>query len=187
MSTKPMFWLDRDGTIVDDPGYLKDPGQLRLLPGAAAAVARLNAMGTVVLVTNQSGIGRGYMERSDVDAVHAALAEQLASVGAHIDHIELCPHRPDEACDCRKPQSGMILRARAAMGSLGPEYMIGDKRADLGLARATGCTSILVRTGDGLETESALRGSGELDTLCDHVADDLAGAASWIIESGDAR
>jgi histidinol-phosphate phosphatase family protein len=179
-----VFWLDRDGTIVDDPGYLKDPGAVVLLPGAAEAVARLNRVGTVVLVTNQSGIGRGYMGRDDVDAVHTVVVERLGAAGAHLDHIEICPHAPDDHCSCRKPEPDMILRARAALGAFSVEYVIGDKVADLELARATGCHSILVRTGDGAETERALLESGRLGNLCDHVSDDLAAAVDWVLANG---
>ena len=113
MRARPIIWLDRDGTVVDDPGYLDDPGRLALLPGAAEAVRRLNEIGTVVLVTNQSGIGRGYMTRETVDEIHARLERRLSDSGAHLDAIEICPHLPDEQCDCRKPRPGMILRARA--------------------------------------------------------------------------
>lgn len=175
--TGTVFWLDRDGTVVDDPGYLADPAGLVLLPGAAGAVARLNRAGTVILVTNQSGIGRGYMSRADVDAVNAALVRELARAGARLDRVEVCPHAPDEACDCRKPRPGLVERGRAALGPFDREVVIGDKRADLELARATGCESVLVRTGEGQRTEQELRASGELERLCDLVCDDLAAAA----------
>ena len=186
MTDAVVFWLDRDGTIVDDPGYLRDPGAVVLLPGAAEAVARLNRLGTVVLVTNQSGIGRGYMDRETVDAVHAVVAERLAEAGAHLDRIELCPHTPDDRCSCRKPGPDMILRARAVLGEFTAEYVIGDKLADLQLARATGCRSVLVRTGDGATTERVLRESDRLHGLCDHVADDLPAAVDWIHADGAA-
>jgi D-glycero-D-manno-heptose 1,7-bisphosphate phosphatase len=172
---RPIIWLDRDGTVVDDPGYLDDPGRLALLPGAAEGVRRLNEIGTVVLVTNQSGIGRGYMTRETVDEIHARLERRLSDSGAHLDAIEICPHRPDEQCDCRKPRPGMILRARAEFTARGAEYVVGDKAADVGLARAAGCVAILVRTGEGRETEPALDPGA-----VDHVADDLAAAAEWI-------
>lgn len=179
-----VFWLDRDGTVLDDPGYLKDPGGVVLLPGAADAVARLNAAGTVVLVTNQSGIGRGLMERDDVDAVHAVLEERLAAAGAHLDRIEICPHSPEDRCSCRKPAPDMIIRARAALGEFSAEYVIGDKVADLELARATGCTAILVRTGEGAGTERELVEAGRLEELCDQVVDDLAAAAEHVLTDG---
>jgi len=83
--TRPVFWIDRDGTIVDDPGYLDDPAALVLLPGAAHAVARLNRLGELVLVTNQSGIGRGYTTREVVDAIHDELQRRLGEAGAHLE------------------------------------------------------------------------------------------------------
>lgn len=169
--SRPVFWLDRDGTIVDDPGYLDDPAALVLLPGAAEAVARLNRLGTVILVTNQSGIGRGYMTRQVVDAIHEELRRRLAEADAHLDGIELCPHHPDEGCDCRKPQPGMVLRARPGLGPHGNEYVIGDKEADVELAHAAGCIPVLVRTGEGAATDGARAG---------FVAADLASAVDWI-------
>ena len=175
--TRPVFWLDRDGTIVDDPGYLADPDALGLLPGAAAAVARLNGLGTVILVTNQSGIGRGYMTRDVVDAIHRELAKKLAAEGAHLDGIEICPHHPDEGCDCRKPKPGMVLRARPSLGAHGTEYVIGDKPADVELAHAAGCVPVLVRTGEGAETDGARAA---------FVGADLATAVDWI-ESREVR
>jgi D-glycero-D-manno-heptose 1,7-bisphosphate phosphatase len=138
----------------------------------------------VVLVTNQSGIGRGYMGRDDVDAVHGVVRKRLAEAGAHLDRIEICPHTPDDHCTCRKPGPDMILRARAAIGEFALEYVIGDKLADLQLARATGCHSILVRTGDGAATERALIEAGRLRDLCDHVFDDLAAAVDWLLADG---
>lgn len=173
-----VFWLDRDGTIVDDPGYLDDPAKLVLLPGAATAVARLNALGTVVLVTNQSGVGRGYMSAETVQAIHARLRQELADSGARLDRVEICPHTPDEGCDCRKPEPEMILRARRELPSASGEYVVGDKIADLKLARATGCIAILVRTGDGRDTEAGF--GGLPNPVCDHVADDLGAAVDWI-------
>jgi histidinol-phosphate phosphatase family protein len=169
--TRPVFWLDRDGTIVDDPGYLDDPAALVLLPGAAEAVARLNQLGTVILVTNQSGIGRGYMTREVVDAIHEELRRMLAGAGAHLDGIELCPHHPDQRCDCRKPEPGMVLRARLALGPHGAEYVIGDKPADVELAHAAGCIPVLVRTGEGTDVDGS---------RAEFVARDLQAAVDWI-------
>lgn len=169
--TRPVFWIDRDGTIVDDPGYLDDPAALVLLSGAAEAVARLNRLGEVILVTNQSGIGRGYTTREVVDAIHEELQRKLGEAGAHLDRIEVCPHHPDEGCDCRKPAPGMVLRARADLGPHGDEYVIGDKPADVELAHAAGCIPILVRTGEGSSTDGARAA---------FVAEDLAAAVDWI-------
>jgi histidinol-phosphate phosphatase family protein len=181
---KVVFWLDRDGTIVDDPGYLSNPEDLVLLPGTARAIARLNAVGPVVLVTNQSGIGRGYASREQVDRIHEALALELARAGARLDRIEICPHAPSDGCSCRKPAPGMIERARAEMDPAEREFVVGDKPADLELARATGCVAVLVRTGEGRKTEAELDAAGELGQRADHVADDLGGAVEWILGPG---
>ena len=176
--TRPVFWLDRDGTIVDDPGYLADPAALVLLDGAAEAVARLNRLGTVILVTNQSGIGRGYMTREVVDTIHDELQRKLGDAGAHLDQIELCPHHPDEGCECRKPEPGMVLRARSGLGPHGNEYVIGDKPADVELAHAAGCIPVLVRTGDGVATDGA---------RAEFIAADLSAAVDWIESREAAR
>lgn len=181
-------WLDRDGTIVDDPGYLKDPAALVLLDGAAGAVAELGRAGaTIVLVTNQSGIGRGLITRGEVDAVHAELERRLARAGARLDRIEICPHLPsslltagETPCDCRKPRPGMVLRAREALGldAALPQAVVGDKRADLQLARAVGARAVLVLTGEGRQTLRELGAAG--DPPPDLVAEDLAGAVPWL-------
>ena len=185
MKHRAVVWLDRDGTIVDDPGYLRDPEALRLLPGAGAAVARLNAAGvTVVLVTNQSGIGRGLLTEHDLERVHAALRARLADEGAHLDAIRHCPHLPDHLrpageapCACRKPRPGMIEAARVdlAVGTSTPQFVVGDKPADVELARNAGCRAVLVLTGEGRTT---LR---RHDVEADHVATGVQGAVDWIL------
>ncbi len=176
-------YLDRDGTVVDDPGYLRDPADLRLLEGAAAAVARLNRAGLrVVLVTNQSGIGRGYMQRGDVEAVHRALTEVLRAGGAHLDAVYYCPHRPDEGCRCRKPGPGLVERARRELGiGSGPEFVIGDKEADVGLAWRVGARPVLVRTGEGAATEARFRSGPAGLPPGLWVADDLGAAAGLVL------
>ena len=186
MNHRAVVWLDRDGTIVDDPGYLRDPGALRLLPGAGEAVSRLNAAGiTVVLVTNQSGIGRGLLTESDLRSVHAELQSRLASAGAHLDAIRHCPHLPDpllppgvRPCACRKPRPGMIEAARDGLGvpSGTPQFVVGDKPADVRLARAAGCRSVLVLTGEGRTTQR------HRNVEADHVALDIGVAVDWILE-----
>lgn len=183
-----VVWLDRDGTLVDDPGYLKDPAAVRLLRGAAAAVARLNRAGaTVVLVTNQSGIGRGLLDRTDFAAVQAELVRQLDEQGAHLDDVRFCPHAPansgDARCRCRKPAPGMVEDARRALGigASTPEVAVGDKAADLDLGRSCGAGRVLVLTGEGTATRDALAAEGTLDSRADHVAADLAAAVPWIL------
>lgn len=170
--------IDRDGTLNVEKDYLSDPAKLELTTGAGAALARLqqNGYGLVVL-TNQSGIARGYFSLAQLDAIHARLRSLLANSGIQLDGIYLCPHGPDEDCPCRKPRSGMVDQAVKDLG-FDPRqaFMIGDKLADLQLGRAVGATTILVRTGYGRKTEESLPNG-----LADHTADDLAAAADWIL------
>ena len=151
-------FLDRDGTLIQERGYLKDPDQVALEQGAAEAVARLNRSGfAVVLVTNQSGVARGYYKEEDVAAVHRRLERLLEAEGARLDGVYYCPHYPEgvveeyrQACSCRKPAGGMLLRAAEDLDiRLEGSYMIGDKLTDAQAARREGLTGILVRTGYG--------------------------------------
>ena len=149
MKARFVVWLDRDGTIVDDPGYLSDPDAVHLLRGAAEAITLLRAAGAfVAVVTNQSGIARGYMTRETVDRIHDRMRAQLRrdEPSADVDAIYVCPHLPaeklpvgQEACDCRKPAPGMVLQAlrENALADL-PSFVVGDKLADLGLAQNVG-------------------------------------------------
>ena len=167
--------LDRDGTVNVDKHYLSDPDQLELLPGSGEAIARLNKAGWgVVIVTNQSGIGRGYFDMDRLAQIHARLHELLAEHGAHVDDIQICPHGPNDDCLCRKPLPGMVLRAAEHLG-FDPKnaIMVGDKEVDVGLGHAVGATSFLVRTGYGRTQEST--------TKADHVVDDLAAAVDLVL------
>lgn len=165
--------LDRDGTIIVDKNYLSDPAGVELLPGAAEGLLLLQKSGFgLVVVTNQSGIGRGYYSIQDMDAVNKRMCLLLADSGIVFDGIYFCPHGPHDKCDCRKPLPGMALRAAAELGfELELAVVIGDKAADLDLARAIGARSVLVRTGYGAMTESTLR------TPPDIIADNLFEAA----------
>ena len=151
-------FLDRDGTLIQEKGYLKDPAEVALEEGAAEAVVRLNRLGfAVVLVTNQSGLARGYYTEEDVAAVHQRLGELLTADHARLDGLYYCPHHPEgvveeyrKTCSCRKPAVGMYQRASDALGiELKGSYMIGDKLTDMEAARRVGLTGILVKTGYG--------------------------------------
>lgn len=169
--------LDRDGTVIALEHYLVDPERVALLEGAAAGMRRLAALGLgVVIVTNQSAVGRGLLDERRLGAVHARLIECLEAVGVHIDGIFHCPHLPDAGCACRKPGRGMVDRAAAVLGFDPAQcFVIGDAASDIELGRRLEATTILVRTGYGAETEK--RGAP-----FDHVVDDLDAASALIAD-----
>lgn len=179
------LFLDRDGTINTEVDFLRSPDELRLLPGAARAIREANlAHVPVVVITNQSGIARGYLTEDDLARVHERLRDVLASEGAHVDAIEYCPHHPTTgsqpyrvACDCRKPGTGMLTRAAERLGiDLGASYVIGDRCVDMEAGVRAGCRTVLVLTGYG-ETE---RDECRERLTIDHVAPDLYAAWSAI-------
>jgi D-glycero-D-manno-heptose 1,7-bisphosphate phosphatase len=169
--------LDRDGTINEEVGYVLRPDDLVLLPGALEALRGLRELGLGLLVlTNQSPVGRGMITPGELDGIHGRLRDLLAEGGVTLDRIEHCPHRPDDGCACRKPGTLMVERAVAAIGFDPREsWMVGDHRSDLRLGRAVGARTILVLTGHG-RAELA-DGAG---AQADHVVADLAEAAAII-------
>jgi D-glycero-D-manno-heptose 1,7-bisphosphate phosphatase len=184
---RPALFLDRDGVLIEEVGYLADPDQVKLIPRAGAAIARLNRAGVpVVLVTNQAGIARGYLTEARLAEIHRRLSALLTAEAAKIDAIYYCPHHPTEgnapyrlACSCRKPQSGMLLQAAADLAiDLHQSCLIGDKLSDLEAGTRAGCRSILVRTGYGRELSSQLHRLGEPLVL---VADSLAEAVDYCL------
>jgi len=175
--TRRFALVDRDGTINEERHHLRDPDELALIPGAAQALIRLRdelGMG-VVVITNQAEIGRGNLTIEALDRIHERLRVLLAAEGASVDAIEFCPHRPEDDCACRKPAPGMALAAADRLGfALKDTFVIGDHASDMGLGRAVGATTVLVRTGHGIEEAAAGM------PLADHLADDLAGAVAII-------
>jgi len=144
-------FLDRDGTVIAERHYLHDPAGVELLPGAAAGLRAMQSLGLrLVLVTNQSGVGRGYFGRDAVERVHGRLLELLEREGVDLDAIYLCPHTPEESCSCRKPLPGLIQRAARDLG-LDPahSFVIGDKACDVDLGLVVSATTFLVTTGHG--------------------------------------
>jgi D-glycero-D-manno-heptose 1,7-bisphosphate phosphatase len=137
-------FLDRDGTLMEDSGFIGDPRRIRVLDGVPEALRRLAAAGYErIVVTNQSGVARGYFGEPDVEIVNAELARLLAANGASIDAFYYCAHL--EGCDCRKPLPGMVRRAVAERGiDLGASVMFGDRSGDVALARAVGMPAVLV-------------------------------------------
>lgn len=176
----PAAFLDRDGTIIEDPGYLDDPEQVQLIPDAASAIRRLNEAGwVVVVVTNQSGIARGYYTEADYEAVRARVDELLSRQGAKVDAHYHCPHYPDiSACDCRKPGLKHYLHAIGRFG-IDPEksWCVGDRVSDVTPAVRLGAHGLLVRTGAGEANriEAELAGFEPVPNLAAAVSRMLAG------------
>jgi D-glycero-D-manno-heptose 1,7-bisphosphate phosphatase len=145
------IFIDRDGTISEEVGYMYHAGLYKLFPWAAPAIRRINENGMkAVLITNQSGVGRGYFEEKTVGEVHGLLCADLARSNAKLDAIYYCPHSPGDSCDCRKPQPGLLIRAKHELNiDLSQSYVIGDKHTDVETAYAVGAKSVLVLTGYG--------------------------------------
>src|ERR1044071_10141615 len=146
-------FLDRDGTIIQDPGFLHEPGKVKLLPGAAQAIKQLNQHGFLVItVSNQSGIARGLYTVADYAAVQRRLGELLAAHGARLDGAYFCPHHPRYTgpCECRKPATKLFRDAQAALGiDFAQSWWIGDRMSDIQPAKELGGHAILVATGEG--------------------------------------
>lgn len=176
MKTQAVF-LDRDGTINIDTGYLADPEQVRLIDGAAAAIKKLNEAGIkVIVVSNQSGVGRGFFTNADAVKVNERLVGLLAAEGARVDGIYYCPHLPDDGCRCRKPATGLVDdAAREHAVDIAQSCVVGDKASDVGLARNLGVNAILVLTGIGKDSLS------RISPAPDYVAQDLVQAVDWIL------
>jgi D-glycero-D-manno-heptose 1,7-bisphosphate phosphatase len=175
-------FLDRDGTIVEDPGYLHDPAAVRLLPGAAGAIRRLNEAGwPVVEISNQSGIARGLFTEADYRAVERRLAELLAAQGAHLDAAFFCPHLPELTgpCECRKPGTKLFEDARRELGlDFRRSWFVGDRPSDVEPALALGGKGLLVLTGQGTLHRQPMRRQGV------RIAADLAAAVDLITRRG---
>jgi D-glycero-D-manno-heptose 1,7-bisphosphate phosphatase len=176
-------FLDRDGVInQDSPDYIKHRREFHLLPGSVEAIARMSRVGIrVIVVTNQSGINRGIVPPRELQAIHLELRSAVSMQGGRISDIFFCPHRPDENCDCRKPKPGMIQAAAERHGlDLSRSVMVGDSAKDILAGKAAGCgATVLVKTGNG---ESAVQSLAQRGALPDHVANDLAAAANWILD-----
>jgi histidinol-phosphate phosphatase family protein len=181
---RPAVFLDRDGTLVEDVDYLTRPEDLRLIPGAAEAVAALNRAGfAVVLVTNQSAVARGWLAEETLEEIHRLLREELARQGAQLDGVYVCPHHPTEGC--RKPAPGLLVRAARELDlELARSIAIGDAARDLDAARAIGLPGVLVLTGQGTRQLDLLAREGRAPA---HVARDLAAAARILIGDQEGR
>lgn len=175
MKRKCVF-LDRDGTIAFDVPYCSRAEDFHLIPGAAEAIRTLNQHGfLVVLVTNQSGISRGYFTESTLLAIHQRMEQLLSAYGARLDAIYFCPHHPEDGCKCRKPNSGMIDQATEDFAiDLRGSYVIGDAPSDIELAHTIGCKSVLIRD---VSLQSI---DGNLRPTC--VAATVRDAVHWMIQ-----
>lgn len=185
---RPAVFLDRDGTINEQMGYINHISRFQLLHGVGAAIARLNSQGLpVVVVTNQSGLARGYFPAALLEAVHEKMFRELAEAGTHIDGLYLCPHHPEakearyrQACDCRKPKTGMLEQAARELGlDLARSYVIGDRWSDLRCGAAVGATSILVLTGYGRGDACYIGPTQAVQP--DFIAEDLSEAVDWLL------
>jgi D,D-heptose 1,7-bisphosphate phosphatase len=200
-------FLDRDGTINEEVGYLDRLEKLKLIPGAAEAVRLINASGMkAVVVTNQSGVARGIFDEVVVGAVHARLRELLLMEGGFLDGIYFCPHHPTEgrgqyllSCDCRKPAPGLLLQAASEL-NLDPasSYMVGDTLKDIEAGARVGARGVLVRTGYGAESAAALGtreepmrkipggiarpGEEAVIVRPVHIAGDILAAVRWLLK-----
>lgn len=187
---KRAVFLDRDGTLNDDVGYSGCYSRVHVFPFSFEAVRKINRAGLLaVVVTNQSGVGRGHFSEDDLREIHRRMAEEFVSHGARLDGFYSCPHYPLSAdpryrldCACRKPKPEMGLRAARDFDiDLRGSYMIGDKVEDIEFGRRIGAVPVLVLTGYGRDSEKALRAEGALPA---HVGATLLEAVDWILENG---
>lgn len=176
--------LDRDGVINEDSdNFVKSLDEWIPIDGSIDAIARLTEHGfTIAVATNQSGVGRGLFSEETLDAMHEHLLDLVHEAGGEIATIVYCPHKPDDYCDCRKPQSGLLDQISHTLGSdLEGAFVIGDSLRDLQAGMARGCIPVLVRTGKGEKTEQKIADddSGEFENVA--VFDDLSEAADYLI------
>ncbi|MBI5048036.1 MAG: D-glycero-beta-D-manno-heptose 1,7-bisphosphate 7-phosphatase [Deltaproteobacteria bacterium] len=171
-------FLDRDGTINKDTGYIDSPGRLIIIDGVSSAIKRLNSNGfKVVVITNQSGVARGYFSKEALDIVNKRLEHILKKKRAHIDGIYYCPHHPDDNCECRKPKIGLLEQAKKDLNiDFKKSYVVGDKVSDVEIAQGIGGKGILVLTGMGRDEEK------KLNHKPSYIAHDLKDAVEWIIK-----
>jgi D-glycero-D-manno-heptose 1,7-bisphosphate phosphatase len=186
---RPAVFLDRDGTINEQMGYINHISRFHLLPGVPEAIRRLNEAGIpVVVVTNQSGLARGYFPAELLTAVHEKMVTLLAEHGAHVDGIYICPHHPEAKreeyrlnCDCRKPKTGLLVQAANDLGlDLTRSFVVGDRWSDLKTAANCGATPVLVLTGYGSGDALYIGPTQVVQPAM--IGDDLAAAVQWILE-----
>jgi D-glycero-D-manno-heptose 1,7-bisphosphate phosphatase len=184
--SRPAVFLDRDGTMIEDSGYLNRVEDIAPFPWMVDAVRALNrAELPVIVVTNQSGIARGILTEDRLAEIHARIDDLLRAGGASVTAYYYCPHHPDgtvarfsQVCDCRKPAPGLIARAVADLDlDLARSFVVGDKWIDVALARTVGAKGVLVRTGYGAGEEK----HPAPGVAAHAIVDNLAAAVSWVI------
>ena len=176
---RPAIFLDRDGTLIVERNYLADPAQVELLPTVTESLVKLTGAGfLLVIVTNQSGIGRGYFTAERLEEIHQRMLRLLGDEGVKIDAIYICPHAPSQDCQCRKPLPQMIHQAAADLDiDLARSWVIGDKPADIGLSTVVGAGAVLVRTGYGEQMQN----DPVIQELQPFIACNMAEAAGEIL------
>jgi D-glycero-D-manno-heptose 1,7-bisphosphate phosphatase len=193
-SLRPAVFMDRDGCLIEESGYINHPSRVRMLPRSPAAVVRLNQAGiAAVMATNQAGIARGYFSNEMLLTVNAEVERQLAAAGARLDALYVCPHHPTageppyrDDCECRKPKPGLLLRAAEELGlDLSQSVMVGDKPGDVEAGQAAGTATVLVLTGYGRGEWETRR--HEWTVKPDYVALDLFDAVEWSLARIRAR
>jgi len=177
---KKAIFLDRDGTLIEEVNFLSTAGQTRLFDHTAEALTLFRDSGfSLFVVTNQSGVARGFFDVGAVDEVHSKIRNELVLRGLRIESFEYCPHLPDAGCACRKPNTGMIERIRREYSiDLEQSWVIGDKLLDIQLGRNAGCRTALVLTGYGSSHRA------QLEQMPDIIAANLLEAAMRIVEPG---
>lgn len=187
MKKNPAVFLDRDGTICEEVGYMASVEQMKLIPRSAEGVRLLNRGGfKVVVITNQAGVARGFFPESVLENLHGEMERQLEEAGARVDGIYYCPHHPTEGvppylreCDCRKPATGLLRRAAAELNlDLSSSYMIGDHFSDVECGQRVGGETVLVLTGHGRET---LARKDSWIKPPSYIAADLYEAVQWVL------
>jgi len=177
-------FLDRDGTIIEDTDYISSPAQIKFIPGAVEAVNKLKQAGyKIIIISNQSGVARGILSEDMLQTIDKVIHRAILSGGGQVDGSYYCPHHPEhgvypykQACECRKPHTGMIKKAvREHDIDLSKSFLVGDHATDIETARRAGLRSAFVLTGHGKEEKDNLKSQP------DHFADNLLEAAKWIL------
>ena len=184
-SPRCAVFLDRDGTIILDAGYISNPRDVQLLPGAAEGLLRLQQAGLLlVVVSNQSGVGREMFSEEEMQLVHARMVELLGDEHIMLDGAYYCLHRPEEACNCRKPRPGLLKLAAEELGiRLNASYMVGDALTDVEAGREAGCRSLLIHRELMISPLARIQGK-PVETPPEGVpiVPDLIAASKWILD-----